>query len=167
MPISRRAATKRGIERGSPERKETKKQHKEEAEDEMTEEEDGKGQQVVGEECPNVGRGEDLDPKQMGENLIDDNPLFGTQSTPRSGYGADQSQNLFDPTQFPSPPTILQQFNAQNSELPDEDNMSEPLSDAESGDEIFKGQFTAQIDKRTLVKHSYVPSAPENSEEDT
>ena len=136
----------------------------------MTEEGDGKGQVVVGEECPNKDRGEDLDPKQMEENLKDDNPLFGTQSTSRSGYGADQSQSLFDPTQstsIPSPPTILQQFNAQNSELPDEDNMSEPLSDAESGDEIFKGQFTAQIDKRTLVKHSYVPSAPENSEEDT
>ena len=136
----------------------------------MTEEEDGKGQQVVGEECPNIDRGEDLDPKQMGENLKDDNPLFGTQSTPQSGCGADQSQNLFDPTQFltmPSPPTILQQFNAQNSELPDEDNMSEPLSEAESGDEIFKGQFTAKIDKRTLVKHSYVPSSTqENSGED-
>ena len=70
------------------------------------------------------------------------NPLFGTQSTPRSGYLADQSKSLFDPIQFPSqpsPPTTLQQFNAHDSGLPDEDKMSEPLSGAESGDGIFKG----------------------------
>ena len=169
VPESSRATRKRDRERGSPEKSETKKPHKEGAEEEMTEEGDGKGQVVVGEECPNKDRVEDLVSKQMEENLKDDNPLFGTESTPRSGYGADQSQDLSDPTQIPmsmpSPPTILQQQNAQNTDLPDDGDISEPLSDADSVDDFFKGQTTPHRDMRTRLKINFAPS-PENSEED-